>query len=158
MLTSRAFTLIELLLSLTLLAILLFFAVPFASSMHEKNQIQVIQDDIRSAIRFAKTQAMISGNNILLTPLPDSNDWSNGMLLFVDNPKHHYTADTQPLQKWQWFSSGIQVTWKGFQSSHYLLFSADLSKNATNGTFIIRNQSQIRVKLVVNRLGMVHFI
>ncbi len=146
MIKQRAFTLIELLLSLALVAILLLFSLPSTSFMNEKNQIEVIQNDIKAAVLFAKTQAVITGKNIILAPLHDSQDWSNGMQLMQ--------AD-KLLQEWRWKSSGIHISWHGFQSSHYLLFSADISQNAVNGFFEIKNNTQRSFKLVINRLGRI---
>ena len=151
----HGFTLIELVISLSIVATVLIFTIPFASSLHQKNQLQTRQDEIKAAIRFAKTQAQTIGKNLILTPLPNSNNWSKGMQLFIDNPKHRYTPDATILHEWQWNSSNVQMSWHGFQSNHYLLLAADSSRNATNGYFLIQANSQRPVKLVVNRLGRV---
>jgi len=151
----RAFTLIELLLSLSILATILFFTIPFESSLHQKNQVQVIQDGIKGAVRYAKTQALISGSNIILTPLQNTNDWSDGMLLCMDNAKHRCIPDDKLIHEWHWLSPGIHVGWRGFQSRHYLLFSADASQNAVNGSFTIKSNSKYAVKLVINKLGRI---
>lgn len=157
MLKTRAYTLIETLLCLGLISILLCFSLPHLSSLHQKNQMEVIQDDLKSAIRFAKTEALINDSNLILTPMQDTNDWSHGMLLFIDNTKHHYTQDDTLLREWHWHTPNVQVAWHGFQSSEYLLFSADASRNAMNGRFVIstNDKSKPTVKLVVNRLGRV---
>lgn len=150
-----AFTLIEVLLSLSLLATLLFFTLPFESSLHQKNQVQVIQHDIQSAIRYAKTQALTRGENILLMPLRGSTDWSSGMLLLVDNAKHRFSSENQLIHEWQWTPSRVEVSWRGFQSKHYLLFSPDLSQNSVNGSFLINYGSKHAIKLSINKLGRV---
>ena len=142
-LKSKGFTLIELLVSLVLIATLLFFSLPITSTIHKKNKIQSIQNDIKAAIRFAKTQALVTGQNVILKPLHNSKSWSDGIQL-------QYASDDKPFHEWRWHSSGIQVTWHGFQSSHYLLFSVDAGRNTVNGTFEIDH-----VELVLNRLGRV---
>lgn len=155
MLKSKAFTLIELLLSLAILSILLLFSIPSLYSIHQKNQVLAIQDDIKSAVRFAKIEAMACGNNLILTPKQHSNDWSQGMLLFVDNATHHYKPGDKLLREWCWHTPNIRVTWKGFQSKNYLLFSSDVARNAVNGYFEIHGQLQSGVTLVINRLGRI---
>ncbi len=134
---------------------MLLFSIPALYSLHQKNQVQVIQDDIKSAIRFGTSEALISGNNLILTPLKNSNDWSDGILLFVDNTKHRYTPDVKLLREWRWQSPNVRVIWQGFQSNNYLLFSSDISQNAMNGYFEISSKTQQPVKLVINRLGRV---
>lgn len=155
MLKIAAFTLIELLIALAIAGLSLMFIMPYASSLQQKNQLCVVQDDITSAIRFAKTQALISDNNIILTPLPGMTDWSHGISAFVDNATHQYTLDDQLLFEWHWQSSAIEVTWHGFQSSQYLLFAAESHRNAANGYFLIKAKSLPPIKLLVNRLGRV---
>lgn len=123
--------------------------------MHQKNQVQVVQDNIKSALRYAKMHALTTGHRVILTPLQHSNDWSDGMLLFLDNAKHRYTPDDTLIHEWHWQSPGIEVTWKGFQSNHYLLFSADVSQNAVNGTFFIKSDSNSIAKIVINKLGRI---
>ena len=148
-------TLIELLVSLSLLAILLFFSLPFAPSLYNKNQLQVVTDEVSSAIHFAKIQALLTGDVLVLSPLSGGrNDWSHGMLLFVDNPKHQYMSDDKLLHEWHWNSNVVRVFWHGFQSDEYVLFAADISHSTTNGYFIIKNDTK-QLKLVVNRLGRV---
>ncbi len=131
-----------------MVSILLCFSIPFATSLYQKNQMQVIQDEIKSAIRFAKMRALIEGKNLMLMPLSTSNDWSGGMQLRVDNR-------APPLFVWHWSSPQIQVNWHGFQSHHILYFAVDNNRNATNGYFLIQSATQPTIKLIVNRLGRV---
>ncbi len=132
----------------------LFFSVPFAQSFYKKNQLQQVADEIKTAIHTAKMQALLRHDKLVLSPLTGFTDWSKGMLLFVDNAKHHYSQKDKLLHEWHWTPKGIQVSWHGFQSKDYLLFATDLSCSTTNGYFMIKNNLQ-QVKLVINRVGRV---
>ena len=149
--TTSGFSLLELLIGFSLLAIILCFSLPFAPSLYKKNQLQIITDQINEAIRFAKIQTILTGDRLILTHLGDKKDWSEGVGLFVENSKHQPTAKS--LYEWRWPSSGVHITWQGFQSKDYLLFTPDITSSAVNGFFIISNSMQQRKKLVVNRLG-----
>lgn len=151
----NGFSLIELLISLSLLSIILCICLPSVPALSKKNQLQVASNDIKSAIHFSKFQALATGNNLLLIPLPGENDWAKGMLLMVDNAQHAYNSEAKKIHEWHWNHLGTQVTWRGFQSMNYLLFKSDISTSAVNGYFIIQNVSQKKIKLVVNRLGRV---
>ena len=151
----NGFTLIEVLLSLSIVATLLFFTLPFESFFYKKNQAQVIQSDIQSAVRYAKTHALAIGENVILTPLQGSTDWSLGMLMLVDNAKHGYTSNAQLIHEWHWKKSGVAVSWRGFQSKHYLLFAADPRQNSVNGSFLIKTGPNYTVKLLLNKLGRI---
>ena len=148
-------TLIELLISLSLLAIVLCFSLPLAPTLYKKNQLQLLSDELSGAIHFAKIQALVTGDVLALTRLPGTTDWSSGMMLFVDNAKHHYTPDVKLLHEWHWSFVGMDVSWHGFQSDDYLLFATDISHNTVNGYFLITTPLQPKVKLVVNRLGRI---
>lgn len=151
---SGGLTLVELLVTLSLLSIVLCCSLPLAPSLYKKNQMQMIVDNVKGAIQVAKMQALISGDTLALTPIGGAGDWSDGMLLFVDNVKHQYSSETRLLYQWHWKSVGVDLAWQGFQSRNYLLFAPDMSSNATNGYFIITNH-QLQAKLVVNRFGRV---
>lgn len=149
MLKSDGFTWIESLISLALLAVLLMMGIPYTARLYQKNQVQVIQYEIASAIRFSRLRAMSEGRALVLRPLLASNDWSNGMQLM--------SGDEQ-LFEWHWATpQKIRVDWHGFQSNRFLRFVPDANEFATNGYFSIHSASFPPVKLVVNRLGRVRF-
>lgn len=152
--TVAGFTLLELLLCLCLAGIITFFSLAYTPSLYKKNQLEAVTADIKSAIHTAKLQALVTGKTLALTHLPDAKDWSEGMLLFEDNPKHQYTPNINPLYEWRWKSKGMLISWHGFQSKDYLLFATDLNSSVTNGTFDIQGNGQ-QVTLVVNRVGRV---
>ncbi len=149
--TTQGLTLIELLLTIAILGLILWFSLPLSSSFYQKIQLQVIENEIKSAIRFAKTQALISGYPILLRTI----DGSKGLTVCVDNMKHQCAPDDSTLQEWHWSYDGIDVDWSGFQSKQYLIFSADESKNAVNGYFSIKYKGRLVTKITLNRLGRV---
>ncbi len=151
---SKGFTLLELLLTLSLISTITFLSLSYAPSLYKKNQLQTVSTEIKSAIHTAKMQALAKGKPLTLAPLSNTNDWSKGMLLFVDNPKHQSTPNTEPLYEWHWKSAGTDVFWHGFQSKDYLLFTTDLRSSMTNGYFVIKNTQQ-QIKLIVNRVGRV---
>jgi len=150
----RGFTLMELLLCLCLISIIGFFSLTYLPPLYKKNHVEAISADIKTAIHAAKLQALVMGKTLVLTRLPDTKDWSRGMLLFEDNANHQFTPDIKPLYQWHWKSTGTHVSWHGFRSSEYLLFATDLNSCVTNGFFTIQNNGQL-VKLIVNRVGRV---
>ncbi len=151
----EGFTLLELLAGISLTAIVLCISLPFAPALYKKNKLHVLTDDVKAAIQYAKIQAVMTGEQLALTRLPGAGDWSDGMLLFVDNANHQYTTGAKLLHEWRWQSSEIQVSWHGFQSQDYLLFSPEMSSSAVNGSFTLTNAMHQQTKLVVNRLGRV---
>ena len=149
------FTLIELLICSAVLCILLVLSVPLSLDLYQKNRAEIIAGEIENAVRFARNLAFKNDAPMTLNPLSDSSDWSRGMVLFVDNPQHHFTAHDKIVHQWQWNYSGVRVTWKGFRSSHYITFSPILRQSTANGQFNIATSRQYQKQIIVNRLGSV---
>ncbi|WP_058442577.1 hypothetical protein [Legionella brunensis] len=151
----QGLTLLELICTLILLALLFLLSVPSGLSLFNKNQLQVAEDEISTAICYARKMALLLDARLALTPIDDSGDWSKGMLLFVDNKKHKYHQGDKLLHQWKWHFRGLQISWKGFQSNSYLLFANNLNHAATSGHFDLLTVESNHAKLVVNRFGRV---
>ncbi len=149
------FTLIELLISLALLGVVLLYAFSFTASFENKNRVQVLADEVSGAIRYARTEALLRGESLILTQSSNGSSWSEGMVLFVDDGTHRYTPGVKLLHEWRWTSKGIVMAWHGFNSEKYLLFSSKLGKNTINGRFEIRSSVHQKISLIVNRWGRV---
>lgn len=147
---SKGLTLIEVLLSLILMATVFFFAIPLSSALYQKNQIEVRVHDIEGAIRLAKTEALMRGESLMLMPCSGEH-WSSGIRVVA----YHTDHEPEVIYEWPWPASRVVVHWNGFQSKQYLLFSADVSHHAANGYFLITSPQSHSVKLVINRLGRV---
>lgn len=145
--------LIELLLSLILFTLLLIHCFPVNLINYQKNQLQLRENEISSAIHYARNKALSSQQVLALTPLPDSQNWSEGMILFIDNETHQYTKDDEIIYQWTWKNNDIHISWQGFLSNNYLLFAKDLKRAASSGNFKLSNEKGDTLKLVVNRMG-----
>lgn len=129
--------------------------VPAHFALTQKNQLKVIEREISHAIHYARKMALLYGVRLALTPLTGSEDWSKGMVLFIDNEQHQYHSGDKLLHQWLWEKPGLQISWKGFLSNSYLLFSSNLKHSATSGHFDLFTAEAQHVKLTVNRLGRV---
>ncbi|WP_133127439.1 GspH/FimT family pseudopilin [Legionella nagasakiensis] len=155
MFKSVGLTLIELLATLALMAFVLLCCIPSMDKSHKKNQLVFMVDQLKNNLQFARTQALIRGETLALTPLPGANNWRQGMMLFVDNPEHVYSPGSKIIHEWHWnYPSEWEILWQGFQSSHYLLFSANIRQSAANGHFIVKDR-KTQYQLIVNRFGKV---
>ncbi len=152
----RGLTLIELLVTLSLLAVSCFFWGELSQHFFIKNNIDLLEKKLINSIHYSRNRALISGQDVTLNAAQGSGDWSEGMILFVDNQAHHYTSQDKLIYHWQWpRSSQLQLVWRGFNSSNYITFSKLLRHSTANGHFmILKNGLEVR-RIVVNRLGRV---
>ena len=153
---SYGFTFIELMVVLVILAISLSFGVGFNQLFLEKNSVDRLEKQVINSIHFSRNKTLSSGQNLTLNSRVDPSDWSSGMVLFVDNPTHHYCEKDKLVYSWSWKSTpGLKLVWRGFKSDKYLLFSSSLRHSTVNGQFVII-KSGVEVRhIVLNRLGRV---
>lgn len=141
------FTLIELLIYSGVLCILLMISIRVSVDLYQKKHADIIANDIKSAIRYARNVTFDNDVPMTLSPLPDTRDWSMGMILHTDKDKIVY--------QWQWNYAGVRVAWRGFRSNNYITFSPVLRQSTANGHFNIVTTRQYKKELIVNRLGHV---
>lgn len=146
---------IELTIGLIIISILLVFSTPLMLALSKKNQIEVLKNELSSALGFARTTATLQDRTLVLQPLNEVESWSKGAILFVDNNKHQMEEGTKILRQWEWKTKGLRVTWKGMRAKPYLIFSSHLRQAALSGHFTIEDGKGKLLKLTINRLGRV---
>lgn len=88
---TNGFTLVELLVSLTVLAILLIFAMPSFKNMLMNNRILAQQDALTHSLNYARNVAISQNTQTVVCPLGTAgsstcgNDWQNGWIV-VNQP------------------------------------------------------------------------
>ena len=86
----RGFTLIEMLMTIVIVAIALSIGVPSMSKQIEKSRQNAMRSDLQQSIRLAGAQALASSRPVVLCPgdgtcAADSSGWRDGFILFVDS-------------------------------------------------------------------------
>lgn len=85
----RGFTLIELMITIVVLAILVALAAPSFRTMILNQQSEAIGEDIITAFQLARSEAIKRGGFVTVCPTDDGTscggDWANGLLVVVDN-------------------------------------------------------------------------
>ena len=144
------YTLIELIITVTLLMGLLLSAEPIQRQFIVRNHVVIIEDKLQHALHYARNKALNEHRTLALAPL---HDWSSGMVLFVDNNAHKPRKNDNILQQWQFKPALVQVQWKGFRSDAYILFSPKLANSTASGSFYLSTEGITKKRLIVNRLG-----
>lgn len=146
------FTLIELLITLALIAILSLLSIASSTLFIRKNEQQVIVDEIRAAVQYAKLQAVNRGGEVFLSPLDQSLDWSRGVVLTEANKK-------EILYQWQWHHPHWVLSWSGVRSSHKITFSNNPINSISNGRFQLTHvDAKKPINIVLNRLGRIRIM
>jgi len=80
---TKGFTLIELMVTMALVAILMAVAVPSMRDFQRNSQLTAFANTMLATINAAKSEAMKRGRSVVIVPLSGS-DWKTGMIVFVD--------------------------------------------------------------------------
>lgn len=121
----QGFTLIELMVTLTVAAILLAVAVPGFSSFIKKNRLDTQQNVLFGSISYARSEAMSRGRNVTLCASSDgascTGSWSQGWIVYMGDT----TVDTpggDVLRVFEALTGGNKLVFKGDSSATKLSF------------------------------------
>lgn len=161
---AAGFTLVELLMTFVVLAVMLTLAAPSFISFQRNAELTSAANSFAAALSAARAEAMKRQLNVMIRPYPiANNDWRQGSITYADvNWDFAYTGGTDVQVSQQGAMSGsIDVSSDGTPSdstSHYLMFSgAGFLRNA-DGTFgtsrsiALTNGSETRF-VIVNPAG-----
>jgi len=127
----KAFTLIELLITLVILGIVLGLAMPSFTKQAINNSSLTLGSDLVSAINFARQEAVKRGKRVSLCPSANgttcltSADWAKGWLVFEDGA----TSDgidpvvKTPLRHWSDLNSKTVITATGAAAISFVRFT-----------------------------------
>jgi len=90
---NNAFTIVELIVVISTLAILTTLAVPLFQEYQSKQEANSIYQKITAVNRYARSQSAVLRQNIVICPTLNlstcqTNQWSNAWLVFVDQNKN----------------------------------------------------------------------
>lgn len=80
----RGFTLIELMVTISIAAVLLAVAVPSFVAYQRNSELTSVTNSLVAAIGAARGEAMKRGRDAYLVPANNGSDWSAGWVVFVD--------------------------------------------------------------------------
>jgi len=127
----KAFTLIELLITLVILGIVLGFAIPSFTKQIINSSSLTLGSDLVAAINFARQEAVKRGKRVSLCPSTNgttcltSGDWAKGWLVFEDGAASD-SADptvTTPLRNWNDLNKKAVITAAGATAINYIRFT-----------------------------------
>ncbi|MCH7394951.1 GspH/FimT family pseudopilin [Acinetobacter dispersus] len=162
---SSGFTLIELIISIGILAILSTLAMPYFRDLMISNEVNGLKRILTIHIQKARTDAQLYHKNVMLCPSSDLEnchmDWNKGFIGFIDSNRNQRRDQGETLL----FSAPLnhKYGYLGFKSfghsTNYLIFQAENGLPfASNGSFVYCSESpQHHTKIVLSRMGNVRF-
>jgi type IV fimbrial biogenesis protein FimT len=140
MIYQKGFTLLELLLTISILIIFAAFMVPGNNLFFQKTQRQVNSAELLRILHFARTQAIVQNTTITLCKSADrktcSGNWQDGIIVFKNPEKDRVVHDPESLLiAIHEFSFAGVLHWRASLAHDYLQFSPSGMTSSENGTF-----------------------
>ena len=159
----KGLSLSEILVALSISAILAISAIPDLSGMLMDNRAATLTNSLLTAMQVARTEAIKRNSEVTLCKSTGATGctgtWTDGWIVFsdLDADRKLDTADGEELvMAEQLTGTGFTITWNGFRSDNYIQFGPQGFIHSNNGTFTLcpldRNNRHARA-IIVNRLG-----
>lgn len=143
----RGFTLVELLISVSLIIIVCSIAVPALADLVAYSRQQALLTQVQDAVQKARTQAVLHRQTIVLCGTTDastcSRDWRGGWLTVA--------ADTKKILNATLLTPADELRWSGFGDQRVRLIENGTSPN--NGRFYQCYKQRIAWQLILSRQG-----
>jgi len=154
-----AYTLIDLLLALSILLIVTAIGIPSFTKIIDKNEQQKTLRELSSLLSTARQSAITYTKPAIVCPSIDklncTENWNNPLIVFVDNDNDKKRSDNEKLiTTASIISSRANLTWRGYGSDSRVRFTP--YGTAQNGTFYYCKNTgahQLRAQLKINNTG-----
>ncbi|WP_313209987.1 GspH/FimT family pseudopilin [Stutzerimonas nitrititolerans] len=143
----QGFTLVELLITISLIAIISSMAMPALADLIAYNRQQALLRQVQAAVQKTRAEAVIQRRMIVLCGISDaatcSRDWSRGWLTVVEGTQEILNVTQIPLAD--------ELRWSGFGDQRVLFIEDGTTRN--NGRFYQCHKQRIAWQLILNRQG-----
>ena len=103
----NGFTLIDLILTLSIVSTLISLALPSFSAQLKQSQVKTATNSLLEAINLSRTQAVMTNQR---TTIRKQNEWSEGWEVFIDSDNDGIRDANERLIKMQEKLNGIKIT------------------------------------------------
>ena len=158
---TRAFTIVELIICIAVIAILASIALPYFHEYRSKQEAKNIPVKLSAINRYARSQAAVFHQNIVICPSQDSltcqsNQWNKNMLVFIDKNKNRQVdAGEQILHIDALNLKYGNLSWRGALSSPSVTYQAHTALPiGSNGSFYYCSaQLSSQQRIVLSKMG-----
>lgn len=161
----KAFTLIELLITLLILSILLAVGLPDLTSVVANKKSNDTIKRVKQAVETAKVSAIVNSRIVTLCKSQDGEkcggSWEDGIITFTDdNGDRTINQDDKLIRYFTFPEAQGSIHWRAFQNRQYLQITSQGFTRFQNGNFTycpFNRKNYLARQLVVNRTARVRY-
>ena len=156
---TRGFTLLELVITLSIASILCSITIPSFTQAIESNRANSIQSMMRKAIYTTRMLAITEKNITILCPIGDGscgNDWNAGYMIFTDKNNDRVVNEQDRLIEYSQFKkSRFSISWRASAGRNFLRYTpTGIAREFGRFTLCHNNgDREFSRSIVINRQG-----
>ena len=162
MVHNKGFTLIDVLIALSISAIVFGFAIPSFGDLVKKNQTHTAVNHLSRILNYARTLSISTTEVVTICPQQDEycgKDWSNGFLIFIDKNNNGKREESEQIDRIESLTtSSGKLKWAAFGSRYYLKYRPSGSAYQQNGSFTYcpkNNDPHYAHQIIINHAGRI---
>lgn len=154
------FTIIELMVVISIIAILAFIATPSFVEIKRNSELTSATNNLMAAINTARSEAMKRGRNAVVAPTT-AGSWNSGITIFVDNDMDStFSAGDEVVSQTEILPTYFTITQANFSGDNFIVFNAsgyartmtktynatfDLARNDLTGASLLTQTRRVKV-------------
>lgn len=142
--SSYGFSLIEVLMTLSILSILAFSVFPDVSSLVARERTTILSNSLAGALAYARSESITRQVSVITCQSNDGNachrseNWHDGFIIFSDLNANKQREDNEPLLRvYQATTNGTQLTFRGSAGIRHYLRYKPTGRAYPNGSFLV---------------------
>ena len=160
---SHGFTLIELIITLAIVAIIAAFGIPNVSAMVQTNRMAAAMNGLSASFAYARSEAITRHHEVVVCKSYDGTScireggWEQGWIIFHDlNGNEKRDEDERIFRVQDSLPPGISVDFSAFRSEHFVHYWAT-GFTKMNGTFTFcQENNRLKPKaLILSKVGRI---
>ncbi|WP_444959298.1 GspH/FimT family pseudopilin [Microbulbifer sp. ZKSA002] len=162
---SAGFTLIELIIYITVIAVLTAVALPSFSDFLKRYKSKAKQRELFDVLIFMRNRALSEKRNFTLCPKGISDecagDWADGALLFADeNGNGEVDSEDQVVRYMDRTEQGASLSWNAFNNRGFLIYKPTGTTPSQSGNFSFcpaNGEAEYGWIIILNAIGRPYY-
>lgn len=163
MVTRKGFSLIDLLIVLSIISITLGIGIPSFDHLLKQNQSRTTMRQLATVLNYARTLAVSSTEVVTICPWQNNScgkDWQKGLLIFIDKNNNGKRDHSENVDRVELTDLSGDLRWRAFGSKRYLKYRPSGSAFQQNGSFTYCPENldpRYAHQLIINNSGRIRF-